>query len=107
MALSADEQRLLDQLEASLRAEDPGFSRKFEVAPEPVVSRRPWWALIVGFAAGIVLLAAGMLWWFPLSVLGFLVMFGGVVFVIVRSPHAAKSADPQDVEADPKTRTRS
>ena len=106
MALSADEQRLLDQLEASLRAEDPGLARKFEVGQPTAPGRRPWWALIVGFAVGIVLLAVGMLWWFPLSVLGFLVMFGGVIFVVIKSPHAAKPTEPQDVDADPKTRTR-
>lgn len=98
MALSADEQRLLDQLEESLRAEDPGLARKFEVdqeAPLPT-ARRPWWALGVGIPVGIALLALGMFWLWPLSVLGFLVMFAAVIFVAWRpSPPAAHAASPK------------
>lgn len=95
MALSADEQRLLDQLEESLRAEDPGLARKFEVKPDEKVAdaRRPWWALGVGIPLGIVLLALGMFWRWPLSVLGFLVMFGAVIFVAWR-PVSTSQPEP-------------
>ncbi|MCL2783238.1 MAG: DUF3040 domain-containing protein [Propionibacteriaceae bacterium] len=100
MALSADEQRLLDQLEASLRAEDPGLARKFEVKPEPAPVRRPWWALAISIPVGIVLLALGMFWVWPLSVFGFLVMFGGVIFVAARSGHkpADQPAETEETE---------
>jgi len=98
MALSADEQRLLDQLEASLRAEDPGLARKFKATPEPP-AKRPWWALITGLIVGVVLLATGMLWLWPLSVLGFLVMFAGAIYVALKSPREA-SAQPIGERAD-------
>jgi len=91
MALSADEQRLLDQLEASLRADDPGLARKFQVEPDPAPARRPWWVAVVGMVLGVILLALGMLWLWPLSVLGFLVMFGGAIYVGLRSPRPPKS----------------
>jgi len=102
MALSADEQRLLDQLEASLRAEDPGLARKFKAAPEPP-AKRPWWALVVGLVAGVILLAAGMLWLWPLSVLGFLVMFAGAIFVALKSPRetARQVSEPADSAPSP------
>jgi len=91
MALSAEEQRLLDQLEASLRAEDPGLARKFQVGPE-TATKRPWWVLWVSILAGIILLVVGMLlllW--PLAIIGFLVMFGGAIFVALKSPHTPKT----------------
>lgn len=90
MALSADEQRLLDQLEASLRAEDPALARKFQVGSESAATRRPWWVIGVSLLIGIVLLAIGMLLLWPLAIVGFLVMFGGAIFVALR-PHSQKS----------------
>jgi len=102
MALSADEQRLLDQLEASLRAEDPKLVRQFEVKQEqPPRPRRPrpWWMAGLSLALGVLLLAAGMLWAWPfLSVGGFLVMFAGIVFVVLsRSrPTPGQAADTSD-----------
>jgi len=86
MALSADEQRLLDQLEESLRAEDPDLARKLETHSESPTPRR--WAIVIAcFLAGLALLVVGMLVKFPISVLGFLVMFAGVAVAMIRPKH--------------------
>jgi len=99
MALSADEQKLLDQLEASLRADDPALAAKFQVEPEQATARRPWWVLGAGIGLGVVLLALGMLFLWPLSVVGFLVMFGSVIFVVLYPSHK-KTADSKTETAD-------
>jgi len=83
MALSADEQRLLDQLEESLRAEDPAFARKLEAHAEAPSPRR-WVIVIACFLAGLALLVVGMLVDFKISVLGFVVMFAGVAVAMIR-----------------------
>jgi len=95
MALSADEQRLLDQLEASLRAEDPALARKFQASSQQE-PHRPWWVLGVSLVAGIVLLALGMLLLWPLAIVGFLVMFGGAIFIALKSPHGPKTANQNE-----------
>jgi len=90
MALSADEQRLLDQLEESLRAEDPVLARKLETHSETSTPRH-WAIAIVCFLAGLALLVVGMLVVFPISVLGFVVMFAGVAVLMIRPKRADES----------------
>ena len=102
MALSADEQKLLDQLEASLRAEDPALARKFDLQPTaPASEPHRRWALAGGcFLAGIGLLVLGMLFnLLVVSVFGFLVMFAGVAIVAVR-PRAKTGASQDDMSND-------
>jgi len=96
MALSADEQRLLDQLEESLRAEDPDLARKLETHSDASSPRR-WALVIVCFLAGLALLVVGMLIDFRISVLGFLVMFAGVAVAMIR-PKAAKAPQASNVD---------
>jgi len=96
MALSADEQRLLDQLEESLRAEDPALARKLEShsdAPSP----RRWVLVIACFLVGLALLVVGMLVDFPISVFGFLVMFAGVAIVLIR-PKQTVDPEPSTID---------
>jgi len=100
MALSADEQRLLDQLEESLRAEDPALARKLETHSE-TPSPRHWAIVIACFLVGLALLVVGMLVDFRISVLGFLVMFAGVAVVMIRpkradEPQASNVDEPSD-----------
>jgi len=91
MALSADEQRLLDQLEESLRAEDPVLARKLEGHSDKMPSRH-WVVAVLCFVAGVALLVVGMLTNFALSVFGFLVMFAGVAVVMIRPSHVDEPA---------------
>jgi len=96
MALSADEQRLLDQLEESLRAEDPALARKLEThsaSPSP----RHWAIVVACFLAGLALLVVGMLVDFRISVLGFLVMFAGVAVALIR-PKPVGEPQPTNVD---------
>ena len=89
MPLSDHEQRMLDQIESALYAEDPKFAstvRGGNLRP-PSARRRLQGAGL--FVVGLALLVAGvafkatMVGSFPiLSVIGFVVMFGGVVFAV-------------------------
>ena len=93
MPLSEHEQRMLDQIESALYAEDPKFASSVRggTLRTPSTRRRLQGAGL--FILGLAMLVAGvavkatMIAGFPvLSVLGFLVMFGGVVFAITGPP---------------------
>jgi hypothetical protein len=89
MPLSDHEQRMLDQIESALYAEDPKFASSVRGGGlrAPTARRRLQGAAL--FVIGLGMLVAGvafkatMIAGFPiLSVLGFVVMFGGVVYGI-------------------------
>jgi hypothetical protein len=89
MPLSDHEQRMLDQIESALYAEDPKFASSVRGGSlrAPSARRRLQGAGL--FLLGLAMLVAGvaikatMIGGFPvLSVLGFLVMFAGVVFAV-------------------------
>lgn len=109
MPLSEHEQRLLDQIERALYAEDPKFAstvRGGKLRKPP--SRRRRLQGVAVFVVGLVLLVVGVavpqLWLassFPvISVVGFLVMLGGAV-VAVTSVGAGGAAAPQAKNAEP------
>ena len=93
MPLSEHEQRMLDQIESALYAEDPKFASSVRggTMRAPSARRRLQGVglLLIGLAmlvAGVAIKAT-MIGGFPvLSVIGFLVMFGGVVFAITGPP---------------------
>jgi hypothetical protein len=89
MPLSDHEQRMLDQIESALYAEDPKFASSVRggTLRTPSTRRRLQGAGL--FVLGLAMLIAGvaikatMIGGFPiLSVVGFIVMFGGVVFAV-------------------------
>jgi Protein of unknown function (DUF3040) len=89
MPLSDHEQRMLDQIESALYAEDPKFASSVRGGGlrAPTARRRLQGAAL--FVIGLGMLVSGvafkatMIGTFPiLSVVGFVVMFGGVVFAI-------------------------
>src|ERR1700722_16868400 len=89
MPLSDHEQRMLDQIESALYAEDPKFASSVRGGGlrAPTARRRLQGAGL--FVLGLAMLVSGvafkatMIGTFPaLSVVGFIVMFGGVVFAI-------------------------
>ncbi|MGH3905984.1 MAG: DUF3040 domain-containing protein [Pseudonocardiaceae bacterium] len=89
MPLSEHEQRLLDQIERALYAEDPKFASNVRGARMRSPSRRRRLQGIALFALGLVLLVMGVVFkdlgpaGIPvISVLGFLVMFAGAVVAI-------------------------
>ena len=97
MPLSEHEQRLLDQIERALYAEDPKFVSSVRGGRLRKPTRRRRLHGIAVFALGVVLLVLGLavraLWIadnFPvLSVIGFLVMLTGAVMAVT-SVGAAK-----------------
>ena len=88
MPLSEHEQRLLDQIERALYAEDPKFASNVRGARMRSLSHRRRFQGIALFVLGLLLLVAGVM--LPvrpvgipvISVLGFLVMFAGTVVAI-------------------------
>jgi hypothetical protein len=99
MPLSDHEQRMLDEIESALYAEDPKFASSVRggTLRAPTTRRRIQGAAL--FVIGLAMLVSGvalpatMIGGFPaLSVLGFLVMFGGVIFAIT-GPRMAKTPD--------------
>ena len=89
MPLSDHEQRMLDQIESALYAEDPKFASSVRGGGlrAPTARRRLQGAAL--FVLGLAMLVCGipfkaaMIGTFPiLSVLGFVVMFAGVVLAI-------------------------
>jgi hypothetical protein len=95
--LSDHEQRLLEQMERALYAEDPKFASALEGTASRTHARRRIYQSAAGFLVGVALLMGGlvahMLW---LSVLGFLVMLACAVFAVAswRKPRL-KVVDPR------------
>jgi hypothetical protein len=89
MPLSDHEQRMLDQIESALYAEDPKFASSVRGGSLRAPSARRRLQGVALFVIGLAMLVSGvafkatMIGSFPiLSVIGFVVMFGGVVFAI-------------------------
>jgi cytochrome c biogenesis protein CcdA len=105
MPLSDHEQRMLDQIESALYAEDPKFASSVRGGGlrAPTARRRLQGAAL--FVLGLAMLVSGvafkatMIGTFPvLSVLGFIVMFAGVVFAIT-GPRLAGRGERQGSSA--------
>ena len=94
MALSEEEQRLLDQMEAALAAEDPKLVNALRGTGTRRVHRRRAALAGVGFFVGLALLIIGMStnWFF--SVIGFVIMVAAAVIAIYAWPHVGSGGDP-------------
>lgn len=101
MPLSDHEQRMLDEIESALYAEDPKFASSVRggTLRAPTTRRRIQGAAL--FVIGLAMLVSGvafkatMIGTFPvLSVVGFLVMFGGVIFAITGQRMSKTSERP-------------
>ena len=81
MALTDAERQLLDELEATLTAQDPKLASKFS-QPQRRVHPAKAVGGVVGFLIGLVGLVAGMMsyWW--VSVVGFIIMLASAIIVI-------------------------
>ncbi len=93
MALSDEEQRLLEQMEAALAAEDPKLVNALRGTGVRRVHRRRAAIAGVGFFAGLALLIAGMSTNLFFSVLGFVVMVAASVTAIYSWQHVGTSTD--------------
>jgi hypothetical protein len=101
MPLSDHEQRMLDQIESALYAEDPKFASSVRGGGlrTPTTRRRLQGAAL--FVVGLGMLVAGVPFYanvnpgfLILSVIGFVAMFGGVVFAITAPRLAGGSGQP-------------
>ncbi|MDI3403028.1 DUF3040 domain-containing protein [Streptomyces cavernicola] len=98
MPLSEHEQRMLEQMERALYAEDPKFATALEGSGLRTHTRRRVYQAVAGFLVGIALLMAGMvaqqIW---ISVVGFLVMLGCAVLAVTgwrKAPKPGEQAAP-------------
>ena len=96
MPLSDHEQRMLDEIESALYAEDPKFASSVRggALRTPTTRRRLQGMAL--FVTGLVMLVSGIPFYATvnpgfliLSVLGFVVMFGGAVFAVTGNQVAA------------------
>jgi Protein of unknown function (DUF3040) len=112
MPLSDHEQRMLDQIESALYAEDPKFASSVSGGrmSKPARRRRIQGALL--FVVGLVLLVTGVavqsLWIGDVpvvSILGFLAMLGGALLAVTsigaRKKNAAQEGEQQASDASP------
>ncbi|HJE52597.1 MAG TPA: DUF3040 domain-containing protein [Tessaracoccus flavescens] len=79
MALSEQERKLLEQLEASLMAEDPKLADTLSGSSQIRIHRRRAAIAGIGFVAGVVLLMLGVQIHPAVSVGGFLLMLGAAL----------------------------
>ncbi|GAA3229879.1 DUF3040 domain-containing protein [Pseudonocardia petroleophila] len=111
MPLSEHEQRLLEQIERALYAEDPKFASTVRGGRLRKPTRRRRMQGVALFALGLVMLVVGvviqsvsdgggMVALIVLSVLGFVVMLGGSVLAVTSSGKAPAGAAPS-AEAEP------
>ncbi|HEY7051976.1 MAG TPA: DUF3040 domain-containing protein [Mycobacterium sp.] len=112
MPLSDHEQRMLDEIESALYAEDPKFASSVRggTLRAPTTRRRIQGAAL--FVIGLAMLVSGiafpatMIGGFPvLSVIGFLAMFAGVVFAIT-GPRMSKGTDRSTAGSKQQRRTK-
>ncbi|RII18281.1 hypothetical protein DSC45_10220 [Streptomyces sp. YIM 130001] len=102
MPLSEQEQRMLEQMERALYAEDPKFATALEGSKLRTYTRKRVYQAIAGFLVGIALLMAGMvaqqIW---ISVVGFLVMLGCAVLAVTGWRKAPKPGEQPAAGAAP------
>lgn len=101
MPLSEHEQRMLEQMERALYAEDPKFATALEGSRLRTYTRRRVYQAVAGFLVGIALLMAGMvaqqIW---VSVVGFLVMLGCAVLAVTGWRRTANPGEQQQQPGD-------
>ena len=104
MALSDEEQRLLEQMEAALAAEDPKLVNTLRGTGVRRVHRRRAAMAGVGFFAGLALLVAGISSLTPvLSVVGFVIMVAAAVTAIYSWQHVGQQRGPHRGRDRPRT----
>lgn len=113
MPLSDHEQRLLEQMEQALYAEDPKFASALRGSDLRNHYRRRAVKAVVGFVLGVVLLMAGAVFKAPVvSVIGFVIMLTAALFGLSswkRTPRAGElrttsgPSDPTRQKAKPKS----
>ncbi|ANH91113.1 MULTISPECIES: DUF3040 domain-containing protein [unclassified Streptomyces] len=108
MPLSEHEQRMLEQMERALYAEDPKFASALEGSGLRTYTRRRVYQAVAGFLVGIALLMAGVIAQYPwVSVVGFLVMLGCALLAVTGWRKAPKPGERPAAGPHPGRQARS
>ena len=94
MPLSEHEQRLLEQIERALVDDDPKFASTVRTSDRRQKARRKVQIGIGLVVVGLVVMVIGVLKFWPVGVLGFLLMFGGAVLGVLNYTAATGAVDP-------------
>ncbi len=95
MPLSEHEQRMLEQMERALYAEDPKFASALEGNGLRTFTRRRVYLAVLGFLCGVGLLMGGMIAQQPwIGVVGFLVMLACAVLAVTGWRRATRPGEP-------------
>jgi Flp pilus assembly protein TadB len=103
--LSEHEQRLLDEIEQALYAEDPKFAASVRSARRPMRGRRLLILSVLGVVVGLSLVLVGLITTIvPLSVVGFVLVVGSCGFAATRlrsrdrsNPEGSDSSNVRDI----------
>ena len=88
MPLSEHEQRMLEQIEKALYAEDPKFAHSVRARDPRVHYRRRVILAVIGFLLGVGLLVAGVIIkYIPMGVAGFLVLLTCALWALTSWRH--------------------
>jgi hypothetical protein len=105
--LSEHEQRMLDQIEKALYAEDPKFAQSVRARDPRVHYRRRIIQAAIGFLIGVGLLLAGVITkYIWMGVAGFLVMLTCAMWALTSWRHMIGVAVPGAKSDDPPKRAR-
>ena len=98
MPLSDHEQRLLDEIEQALYAEDPKFAASVRSARRRSRARRSLALCILGSVAGLALVLVGLVFQvIVLSVVGFVLLVGSAGYTVQLLRGRDRGATPDDV----------
>ncbi|WHM39110.1 DUF3040 domain-containing protein [Streptomyces sp. BPTC-684] len=109
MPLSEHEQRMLEQMERALYAEDPKFATALEGSGLRTYTRRRVYQAVAGFLVGIALLMIGIGQGIWISVVGFLIMLGCAVLAVTgwrKAPRRGEQPAGGSAAARPAARAR-
>lgn len=101
MALSEQERKLLEQLEASLMAEDPKFAQTLSGAGGIRIHRRRATLAGLGFVAGLLLLVVGVQIHPAISIAGFVLMLASAIIGVSSWQRVAGEGEPRVTTTGP------
>lgn len=103
MPLSEHEQRLLEQMERALHAEDPKFASTMRVGVARQHHRRRTFLAVVGFVAGLVVLFVGLVQQLiPIGVAGFVMMLACAWFAVVSWQRHSRPGERRVAQGQPR-----
>lgn len=103
MALSEEEQRLLEQMEAALAAEDPRLASTLRGTRTRRLHRRRAALAGLAFVVGLAALVAGMQLGVVVSILGFVIMLTATVIALTSWQHVGDEGGTPRSPSRPRT----